>query len=513
MRGRVAGGAPGPLSSQASRPITGRVPTEESSHDPFGLLEHVATSLGRHFYTYVFNPDGTFETIFEIGAAWETFLGGPIPEGVDDDAAWVAAVHPDDRELYERLDEPIRRGEPVDAQYRLIGTDGRVRWVEVHERARSRAATAGSWWTASSPTSRRARRPSSRWRRPCARPTGSRASTASPAPTTAATCTEVLEAELARAGRAASRSRLLLARHRPLQARQRPPRPRRRRRGAARGRRGASRGRARVRHVAPLGRRGVRRPRCRPVDETRRCAPLGERLRRAIGSEPIRPLGRAGRRHRVGRRRLRRGRRTAPTSWSPPPTGRSTRRSAAAATGSAVQRGDERDSTATSPRPCALAQALALRRQRARAASRPSARRAGRRAGGARWPTRARLAARATCCLPARRLAARRRQGRRARPDADKAAPSTRTSGRSMRTHPRSARSWSGGSPGWRGRARGAPPPRAVRRHRLPGRPARATRSRSRRASSPPWTRTARSPTTACSGRAGPHRCRGRAVR
>ena len=87
------------------------LPTEDSSHDPFGLLEHVATSLGRHFYTYLFNPDGTFETIFEIGAAWETFLGGPIPEGVDDDAAWVAAVHPDDRELYDGLDEPIlRRG-------------------------------------------------------------------------------------------------------------------------------------------------------------------------------------------------------------------------------------------------------------------------------------------------------------------------------------------------------------------------------------------------------------------
>ncbi len=114
-----------------------RVPTEDSSHDPFGLLEHVATSLGRHFYTYVFDPDGTFDTIFEIGAAWDTFLGGPLPEGVDDDTAWVAAVHPDDRALYDRLDEPIRRGEPVDAQYRLIGIDGRTRWVEVHERART----------------------------------------------------------------------------------------------------------------------------------------------------------------------------------------------------------------------------------------------------------------------------------------------------------------------------------------------------------------------------------------
>jgi diguanylate cyclase (GGDEF)-like protein len=110
---------------------------EHNEHDPFGLLEHVANSLGRHFYTYVFQPDGTFETVFEIGAAWSTFLGGSLPEGTDEDAAWVAAVHPEDRALYERLDEPIRRGEPVDAQYRLIGIDGRVRWVEVHERARS----------------------------------------------------------------------------------------------------------------------------------------------------------------------------------------------------------------------------------------------------------------------------------------------------------------------------------------------------------------------------------------
>src|SRR5689334_20649364 len=106
------------------------------AHDPLGLLEHVANSLGRHFYTYVFLPDGTFETVFEIGAAWASFLGGSVPDGIDDDAAWVAAVHPDDRELYENLDAPIRRGEPVDAQYRLIGFDGAVRWVEVHERAR-----------------------------------------------------------------------------------------------------------------------------------------------------------------------------------------------------------------------------------------------------------------------------------------------------------------------------------------------------------------------------------------
>jgi len=111
-------------------------PDHTDEHDPFGLLEHVATSLGRHFYTYVFLPDGTFETVFEIGAAWESFLGGPVPEGVDDDAAWMAAVHPEDRELYDELDAPIRRGEPVDAQYRLIGFDGRTRWVEVHERAR-----------------------------------------------------------------------------------------------------------------------------------------------------------------------------------------------------------------------------------------------------------------------------------------------------------------------------------------------------------------------------------------
>ncbi|MDX6378976.1 MAG: hypothetical protein QOE98_3279, partial [Gaiellaceae bacterium] len=114
------------------------MPTEDSSHDPFGLLEHVATSLGRHFYTYVFNPDGTFDTIFEIGAAWESFLGGSLAADIDDDAAWVAAVHPDDRALYDGLDEPIRRGEQVEAQYRLIGFDGVTRWVEVHERARSR---------------------------------------------------------------------------------------------------------------------------------------------------------------------------------------------------------------------------------------------------------------------------------------------------------------------------------------------------------------------------------------
>src|SRR5439155_18377032 len=65
-----------------------------------------------------------------------TSLIGPIPEGVDAEEAWEAAVHPDDRPAYEGFCEALQHGERRGLEYRLGGFDDVTRWV--WERARPR---------------------------------------------------------------------------------------------------------------------------------------------------------------------------------------------------------------------------------------------------------------------------------------------------------------------------------------------------------------------------------------
>jgi diguanylate cyclase (GGDEF)-like protein len=45
------------------------------------------------------------------------------------EAAWEEAVHPDDRGCYEAVYEALERGEAGEIEYRLVGYDGRTRWV------------------------------------------------------------------------------------------------------------------------------------------------------------------------------------------------------------------------------------------------------------------------------------------------------------------------------------------------------------------------------------------------
>ena len=58
----------------------------------------------------------------------ETLIG-PVPAGMSSDEAYDAAVHPEDRELYDGATEGLRQDEAVEIEYRLVGSDGEVRWV------------------------------------------------------------------------------------------------------------------------------------------------------------------------------------------------------------------------------------------------------------------------------------------------------------------------------------------------------------------------------------------------
>jgi PAS domain-containing protein len=63
------------------------------------------------------------------GPGVEALLGGAVPAGTDVAALWSSRVHPDDRALHADHRERVRAGEATEAEYRLVGLDGRIRWV------------------------------------------------------------------------------------------------------------------------------------------------------------------------------------------------------------------------------------------------------------------------------------------------------------------------------------------------------------------------------------------------
>ena len=111
-------------------PIT-RFVTEKTlgaGFDEYGsqLLQRIARTVAIMLYEMEVRPDGSYECLTFVGL--ETLLGA-IPDGLSSEEAYDAAVHPDDRELYDAATEGLWRREPVEVEYRLVRSDGEVRWV------------------------------------------------------------------------------------------------------------------------------------------------------------------------------------------------------------------------------------------------------------------------------------------------------------------------------------------------------------------------------------------------
>ena len=96
--------------------------------DPSDVLRRVAGTVAIHIYEMEMQPDETYVCNTFIGAGLESLLG-PLPDDRTPEEAWEKAVHPDDRPRYDATWEAIERGEPFEIEYRLVGYDGRVRWV------------------------------------------------------------------------------------------------------------------------------------------------------------------------------------------------------------------------------------------------------------------------------------------------------------------------------------------------------------------------------------------------
>jgi diguanylate cyclase (GGDEF)-like protein len=92
------------------------------------VLRRVAGTVAIHLYEMEYHADGTYVCNTFIGEGLESLLG-PLPTDRTPEEAWEDAVHPDEREAYDAVSEALERGEPVEIEYRLVGYDGRTRWV------------------------------------------------------------------------------------------------------------------------------------------------------------------------------------------------------------------------------------------------------------------------------------------------------------------------------------------------------------------------------------------------
>jgi diguanylate cyclase (GGDEF)-like protein/PAS domain S-box-containing protein len=101
---------------------------DPSKLDAYGaeLLRRIAGTVAIMLYEMELRPDGSYECLTFVGL--ETLIG-PVPDGMSSEDAYTAAVHPEDRELYDSSADALWRNESVEVEYRLVGADGEVRWV------------------------------------------------------------------------------------------------------------------------------------------------------------------------------------------------------------------------------------------------------------------------------------------------------------------------------------------------------------------------------------------------
>ena len=109
------------MSLVSAEPLGTSFPDYESE-----LLQRIAGTVAIMLYEMELRPDGTFECLAFVGL--ETLIGR-VPAGMSSEEAYDAAVHPEDREVYDQAVEGLRQGEPVEVEYRLIDPTGEVRWV------------------------------------------------------------------------------------------------------------------------------------------------------------------------------------------------------------------------------------------------------------------------------------------------------------------------------------------------------------------------------------------------
>jgi PAS domain-containing protein len=107
--------------------VTERRRMTEQLAEASAMLTRVVEAIDEYLYT-VEIVDGAERSVW-CGPGRVRVLGGGDPLRRDPDSEWAAAVHPDDRAVVAEALGRLTRGEPAQLEYRLVGHDGKVRWV------------------------------------------------------------------------------------------------------------------------------------------------------------------------------------------------------------------------------------------------------------------------------------------------------------------------------------------------------------------------------------------------
>jgi diguanylate cyclase (GGDEF)-like protein/PAS domain S-box-containing protein len=98
-------------------------------------VERIADSVEEFLFIARLGDDGTLGLTY-CGPGIERLIGGPVPPGRSIESAWFDAVHPDDRGEARASLRATALGRPTVSEYRLVGFDGRVRWVRARTQRR-----------------------------------------------------------------------------------------------------------------------------------------------------------------------------------------------------------------------------------------------------------------------------------------------------------------------------------------------------------------------------------------
>ncbi len=99
-------------------------------------LVRILGAIEEYVYVGEFLSDDSYRVLF-VGPCRERFLGMSIEQART--AVWADYVHPADIDLFDAAHEAAHRTGRLDVQYRLVGADGRVRWIRDRGRLRIEA--------------------------------------------------------------------------------------------------------------------------------------------------------------------------------------------------------------------------------------------------------------------------------------------------------------------------------------------------------------------------------------
>ena len=133
---------PDPTEPQSGTTTPRAVPLDTAATEPAGPLASAGAPFKRNGQLPADKASGRAPVplaaapVIYASPGVERLIGGPVPLGETIESAWMAAIHPDDWPAVEAGMQGTLRGEPSALEYRMVGLDGRVRWVRSRTRIR-----------------------------------------------------------------------------------------------------------------------------------------------------------------------------------------------------------------------------------------------------------------------------------------------------------------------------------------------------------------------------------------